>query len=222
MLSYAKRQEYWEWCREFIDREVIYRADKHHPVIPSKAPGGSYIWQFYSRRATCNPYFSYRLGALFWDHFQPIFEKQPFQICACLPSAPPIGAAIQSTASELGIKVNLFSARREPKSFGVHNWFDGRVLPDLPVLMVDDAAASTNYMLHASVRVQMKLNLPLHRNYFTLLNKVGRGASSQVQHTNNYLDKELVCFFTLSNFTLSAEGFQARYGKPPGWSGIVA
>jgi hypothetical protein len=31
LLSYAERQAHWEWCREFIDREVIYRADETHP-----------------------------------------------------------------------------------------------------------------------------------------------------------------------------------------------
>jgi hypothetical protein len=27
ILTYDKRQAYWNWCREFIDREAIYRAD---------------------------------------------------------------------------------------------------------------------------------------------------------------------------------------------------
>ena len=27
ILTYDQRQAYWNWCREFIDREAIYRAD---------------------------------------------------------------------------------------------------------------------------------------------------------------------------------------------------
>jgi hypothetical protein len=32
ILTYAERQRYWNWCREFIDREAIYRADDTHPA----------------------------------------------------------------------------------------------------------------------------------------------------------------------------------------------
>jgi hypothetical protein len=46
ILTYAERQKYWNWCREFIDREAIYRADETHPAIPGKF-GGTYVWQFY-------------------------------------------------------------------------------------------------------------------------------------------------------------------------------
>jgi hypothetical protein len=27
ILTYAERQRLWNWCREFIDREAIYRVD---------------------------------------------------------------------------------------------------------------------------------------------------------------------------------------------------
>jgi hypothetical protein len=54
ILTYAERQKQWNWCREFIDREAIYRADEIHPLIPGKF-GGHYGWQFYLRRATLNP-----------------------------------------------------------------------------------------------------------------------------------------------------------------------
>jgi hypothetical protein len=54
ILTYAQRQAHWEWCRDYIDREAIYRAADTHPPIPSKKPGGTYVWQFYLRRATFN------------------------------------------------------------------------------------------------------------------------------------------------------------------------
>jgi hypothetical protein len=28
ILTYDKRQAYWNWCREFIDREAIYRVGR--------------------------------------------------------------------------------------------------------------------------------------------------------------------------------------------------
>jgi hypothetical protein len=77
ILTYSQRQHHWEWCREFIDREVIYRAGERegggtYPQIPGKATGSSYVWQFYLRRATFHPEFAHRLGLLF---------------CRCSPSS---------------------------------------------------------------------------------------------------------------------------------------
>jgi hypothetical protein len=126
ILGYATRQAHWEWCREYIDRQCIWRTDSDNPPIPSKAPGGTYVWQFYLRRATFNSEFARRIGLLFWDRFLPIFNQRPFQIGACQPSGPPIAVAIQTAATQLGITVNAFLIRREPKSFGTDNWFDGR------------------------------------------------------------------------------------------------
>lgn len=220
ILTYRQRQAHWNWCREFIDHEVIYRADDTHPEIPSKAPGGTYIWQFYLRRATYNAEFAHRLGLLFWDHFLPVYHQQRFQLCACEPSGPPIGAAIQAVATLLKLPLNVFYARRAAK-FGVDNWFDGRVLPDLPVLLVDDVAASSPHMLLAATRITAKLALPLHRNYFALVNKVGRNVAMNAQHTGNYLDGELVTFYTINNFHMRAGEFMERYGRKPNWSGLV-
>lgn len=218
LLSYAERQLHWSWCREYIDRECIYRVDKDHPPIPGKA-GGTYVWQFYLRRATFNPEFAHKLGLLFWDHFLPVYLQQPFQVAACEPSGPPIGSAIQATATKIGVPLNLFLVRREPK-FGTDSWFDGQALR-LPVLIVDDVAASSPFMLNASARIQAKLGLPLHYNYFAIVDKVGRGFGKNAQHTESYLDGQLISLFTMNNFCRDVGQFRDRYGEGPRWTGIV-
>lgn len=222
ILTYSQRQAHWNWCREFIDREAIYRVDDTHPQLLGKDPKGNYTFQFYLRRATFNPHFAYALGLLFWDHFATLHHHHPFQLCAPEPSGPPIGAAIQATATMLGIRINVFQARREAKSFGLDNWFNGRVLPDLPVLMVEDIAASAPFMLRAAIRVQQKLKLPLHQNYFTVVNKVGAGFKKENQHTENYLDGQLIALFTFNNFCKNAEEFAWKHGRKQNWTGIVA
>lgn len=222
ILSYQQRQAHWNWCREFIDREAIYRVDETHPMLPGKNPKGKYTFQFYLRRATFNAEFAHRLGLLFWDHFLPLYQQQPFQVCTPEPSGPPIGTAIACAAIVLKLPLNVFSARREAKAFGIDNWFNGRVLPDLPVLMVEDIAASAPFLLRAAIRVQQKLGLPLHRNYFTVVNKVGRGFRKENQHTENYLDGELVTLFTFNNFSRDATEFTLRHGHKQNWTGLVA
>jgi hypothetical protein len=111
-------------------------------------------------------------------------------------------------------------ARREPKSFGIDNWFDGQILSNMPVLLMDDVAASTNHMLLASARIR-HMGLPLHHNYFAVVNKVGRGVPKEAQHTENYLDGGLACLFTLNNFCLTSQSFKERYGHAPKWTGFV-
>lgn len=220
LVTYAERQAHWEWCREYIDRECIYRADEKHPPIPSIVPGERYVWQMYLRRATFHPDFAYKLGVLFWDHFLPVYEQQRFQIAACIPSGPPIGMAISSLAHILHLPpLTVFVVRREAKSYGTDNWFEGWVDPDLPVMLVDDAAASTNHMVLASARIQLRLKLPLHRNYFAVVNKVGAGFGKEYQHTENYLDNELVTLFTMNNFAKTAAEYREAYGCNPEWTG---
>src|SRR5947208_954085 len=105
-LSYQERMDHWQWCRSYIDHECIWRANEQCPSIPGKAPGSTYIWQFYLRRATFNAQFSRRLGLLFWDRFLPVFQQAPFQVGACCPSGPPIATAIQAAGAKLGLNVN--------------------------------------------------------------------------------------------------------------------
>jgi len=61
----------------------------------------------------------------------------------------------------------------------------------------------------------------LHRNCFTIVNKVGRGFDKAAQHTENYLDNELVSLFTVNNFCRTVDSFVERFGKPPKWTGMV-
>lgn len=217
MLTYTKRQELWEWCRNFIDNEAIYHADATHPTLPSQNPKVRYSFQFYLRRATYNAQFAHAIGLLFWDHFLPVYQQQAFQICATEPSGTPIALAIQNTAP---VYINIFSARREPKSYGMDNWFNGRVI-DLPILMVDDIAASAPHLLRASIRVQQKLGLPLHQNYFCLVNKVGPGISKEHQHTENYLDGQLISLFTFNNFSRTAEDYAWKHSHRQEWTGLI-
>jgi orotate phosphoribosyltransferase len=219
VLTYDKRQALWEWCRQFLDCEALYRADETHPRLLAKT-GGKSLWQFYTMRATMNSQFAHAIGLLFWDIMLPVYQKRVFQVCACAPSGQPIGLAISAAARRLKIPLNLFIARRDAKRTGVDNWFDGRVLPDVPVMIVDDMAASAPFIRQASARIQAKLGVPLHYNYFTVINKVGR-LRKHSQHTEAYPDNQLIALFTINNIAQTSDKFMARYGRPAGFSGLI-
>lgn len=221
ILTYQERASHWSWCREFIDREAIYRVDEDHPRLPPMDGKSTYSMGFYLRRATLDAQFAHKLGLLFWDEFAHRYKQQPFQVCAAEPSGPPIGCAIAAAAADLKVPLNLFTARREAKAFGLDNWFDGKVLPGVPVVMVDDIASSAPFLLRASIRVQQKLQLPLHSHWFTVVNKAGPFYKKQYQHTQNWLDGQLVSLFTLANFARDAADYAIRYGKRQQWAGVV-
>ena len=87
--------------------------------------------------------------------------------------------------------------------------------------MVDDVAASAPFLANAAARVRHKLGLPLLHSYFAIVNKVGRGFAKADQHTENYLDNELISLYTMNNFCRTVEMFKERYGETPCWKGFV-
>jgi hypothetical protein len=184
--------------------------------LPGKA-GGTYSWQFYLRRATFDPEFSHKLGLLFWDEFAHEWHREPFQLCGCYPSGAPIIASILNTAP---VPIRAFLVRRTPK-YGMDTWFDGFPGPE-PVLMVDDVAASTEFLRHGAARVQAKLGLKLAYKYFTILNKVGTFEQKN-QHTSNYIAPLLVAFFTVNDFTLGGCKFRQLHGGDAAvtWKGLI-
>ena len=54
------------------------------------------------------------------------------------------------------------------------------------------------------------------------VNKVGPYFRKENQHTENYLDGELVALFTFLNFAKNAEDFAWKHGRKQNWTGIVA
>jgi hypothetical protein len=155
-LTYAKRQNLM-FCRDAIDREVIYRADDTHPEI-RQGTGEHVCLASTSARDLQSPLCPC-LGLLFWEFPAGLSASSIPDMC--LPSVRSTDCrCIQAAAP-----VNVFYARREPKAFGFDNWFDGRVLPDMPVLMVDDIAASAPHRSKLRrVRQKPAVALPiLHR-----------------------------------------------------------
>jgi hypothetical protein len=104
ILTYDKRQARWEWCRNYVDTEAIYRVDETHPMLPGKNPKGRYTFQFYLRRATFNPQFAISVGMLFWDHFTTYgaavqIAPEPSGPRSVLPSRPRQRSASRSMCS---------------------------------------------------------------------------------------------------------------------------
>jgi hypothetical protein len=152
ILGYERRQELWEWCRDYIDREAIYRVDETHPMLPGKNPKGRYTFQFYLRRATFNPEFAHKGQTAVLGRIRGNIPKSSVQICTPEPSGrrsaplsrPTPCSASRSTCSRLSARPSLRPGQLVQR----------QVLPGVPVLMVEDIAASALFKLRAAVQVQ--------------------------------------------------------------------
>jgi orotate phosphoribosyltransferase len=154
-----ERTELLEECRGYIDRHCIFRSPAKAQLLVSKE-GGLNAWQFYLPVATLNQGFALTISQLFWDEFRERFEQQPFQLCGCEAGGVGVVTALMSWAHHEGFFVNAFVAKKQAKTYGLKNWLEGVVLPDLPVLLVDDVVASGRTLAaHAARLAGFGLNL---------------------------------------------------------------
>ena len=202
-----------EWCRQFINENALYRVAPWEKPITAKLPGGHYHWQFYTRRATHNAIFSHLVGAMFWLLFADEYKNTPFQIGGCESAGESIACAITSASVDIGINVNMFTIKKERKAYGLYNWTEGIIDPDLPVLLVDDVAASQNTLLQNKYLLE-RSGYKIYDKYFCILDKRGEKCPG---HPENLLDLTLVALFTTDNFDLSWNDYVKAHGKEPGF-----
>ena len=126
-----------EWCRSYIDHACIFRSPSGQRHLVGK-DDRSNIWQFYLPVATLDQRFRIALGRLFWERFYTEFKSRPFQLCGCESGGVPLICALQAAAYARGFTVNIFAIKQSHKSYGIKNWIEGMIVPDMPVLLVDD------------------------------------------------------------------------------------
>lgn len=192
----------------FINDNCIYRVKPGNLPMKGKAIGATYTWQFYLRKALYNQQFAKSLGHLFWELFIEDFKKKPFQICGCETAGTPITCAIQHSTNE---NINIFVIRKEQKKYGLLNWVEGTIEKDLPILLVDDLAAS-QITLRMNEQLLKTNGYEIYDKYFALVDKRGRIEGA---HIENLLEKELVSIFTSDDFDLYWNDYIYRNKKEP-------
>ena len=128
-----------EWCRAFIDHNCIYRSPPGELIITSPDYSTN-AWQFYMPIAVLDQEFAERVANLFWDRYRTVWLDTHFQLCGCESGGSLLVSALQDA------HVNAFMIKKAAKSYGLQNWLEGVVDPDLPVLLVDDVVGSGKTM----------------------------------------------------------------------------
>ncbi len=200
-----------KWVRDFINDECIWRGTAGEPRLPGKLAGTTYGWQFYLRRAILDANCSYLIAEMFWDRYKD--RVGAFQIAACESAGVPLACALQSYAKfKFRANVPVFTVKKEPKRYGLHNLTEGMIYPELPALIVDDLAGSQETFLKTFAILQAS-GVEVFDDYFAIVDKDVGG------HRVYLEDRNLFSLYSCSEFDLSAEDYVKNTGRALSWHG---
>lgn len=216
-MTEAERAAHLEWCRGFIEHYCLYRSPPDGRLLISRE-GVLNVWQYFLPVATLNQEFGQRTALLFWDHFAPGFKARPFQLCGCESGGLPLVCTLQAYAYEHGVAVHACEIKKKPKDFGIKNWLEGVVLPELPVLLVDDVVGRKRTMTTQAQRL-VEMGLTLYPEAFCIATpKLDAGQHIEVAKEHSLALKTL---FKHGDFTPLWESYVRKYGKTPRFHGSM-
>ena len=154
----------------FIQNHCIYRTRSLYgeEPIPSRIDGTFSDHQMFMMRALMNPEMAMIIGRLFWDRMYNRWNRNQFQIAGFDIKGVALVNAITHVATSHGIDCTGFIIRNLPKSYGLMNWTEGMIRPEVPVMLVDDFVNS-GQTLDQSQDVFTTLDIPTTQKRFTIV-----------------------------------------------------
>lgn len=205
LITDAEYQATRQWCREFVINNCLERRSKKNP-LPGKASGSRYTWMFYLRRGLYNSEFGVSIAKMFLFRMFNEQGKAPFQLAGLESGAVPLLTGISQTARLLyGLDINVFSIRKEQKTYGLKNWIEGTPLADVPVVIVDDICNSSWSMKQCYDRCIAE-GLFVSKQAFSIVNKVNKEIHEPGRIvTDMYLPKhiQITYLYDLDDFGLT-------------------
>lgn len=206
---------HWEWCRDFIEHNCVFRATDERQLLTTKN-GGTATYQFYLPIALLNQEFRWRISILFWQHYLEEFKRRPFQLCGCETGGVPLICALQAAAQRAGFQVNVFAIKKQPKSYGLKNWIEGMIRTDQPVLLVDDVVGRKGTLTAQATRLS-ELGLEVSEAFSVAACKLKPPLS--LEFSGRAID--LKVFFGADDFTTSYGGYINKHGRAPEFYGAT-
>ena len=184
LIPESQRQEYWEECRDFIEKYAIWKMGPWYwsRGIPAKNnPKSRYTSQYYCSRATGDYNINNKLSILALDALLPIWKKKKFQLAGLESDGTPIAMGMLYTAQQFDVykDLTMFRVRKEYKEYGLLNLIEGR--PNRrPVLMVDDLVSSKKTAYMAWKRLKYKEKMKMANHMFAIIQKEIRDKSDNI------------------------------------------
>lgn len=217
-LSADNRATLFEACRAYIDHYCVFRSPPGQILLVSRA-GGRQMWQLYMPVATFDRQFMARMALLFWDRYLPEFKERPFQLCGVASGGVPVVCALQAAAFRAGIIVNVFELKKAAKTYGLLNWIEGIVDPELPVLLVDDVSNAGSTLRNRAARLR-SFGLNVLGAWTPLIAK----PDFKPPRTIKLDETQVVPIDTLlepHHIVRTHEQYAAKYGRPPQFHGVL-
>ena len=205
-------EEMREWLRNYINHTCIYRVKPEAQKLIGKAPNSFYTWQFYLRRGLFNAKFLNMVGVLFWYQFAERYRNVPFQVTGLETGATPILGAIAMTSHLFDIDVNVISTRANRKKYGLLNRFEGIIVYNLPVMIVDDMCNSKDTIIRCMNYVSDE-GLQICNEGWTIVNKDVDGIHPDHDKYIGDTGLKIRSIFTLSEFDLSWNDYISKNGN---------
>jgi len=163
-----------DWLYNYINDYCIYRVapgeENLPPLHPSHAPNG-YSWYIQSRIGLLNSQFLKYVSILFWHNFLNKYKEQRFQLAGLETASIPLMTGISMMGSVVGINdLNTFYVRKQAKSYGLMQQYEGIIEPDVPVVIVDDFFNSRSTFVTVKNFVESQ-NVPVDNNAFAVIDK---------------------------------------------------
>ena len=169
-----------------------------------------YIWQFYLRRPLLEPAHLLFIARCFWSVYKQRYHCQPFQISGVEQASIPILTAILMTAQSVGVPLTAFTVRKERKAFGLKNIIEGKPIPNLPCVFIDDLSSPTHATLWHWIRTISEARLQFYPRAFVVVYKGKRVDLKEIPTTMGNIALESI--FTLDDFNMTYEEYQANKG----------
>jgi hypothetical protein len=170
---------------ESIREIALYKPTDGYML--GKLPGTRYRSQFYMS----NCLYDVRILEKIAEAFLYLTRDEgEFQIAGRDWSSIPLLTGIPLVAKKQDILINSFLIRSERRTYGKHNYIEGMVAQDLPVMIVDAICNSTNAFLHCE-NVLAGEGIETHPKHFAVLNKYSKRKSTSY-YNDRYSDKPCI------------------------------
>jgi orotate phosphoribosyltransferase len=190
--------------RKLINSKCIARVPKGSRELPSIDGKGFYGWQFYLRSALLDPQSLMTICDNFWEKFETVFVREPFQLAGVEQAALPLITAIILDGYKRGHRLSGFGIRKLRKTYGLRNFIEGAP-NNLPVFLIDDLTSPEHNSLWHAIHVLGAHGLALNGSAYVVVRKASATAPRLIQTSLGAL--KLESLFTLDDFDLSFEDY---------------
>ena len=210
-----------KWMRDYIDNKCIFRQDisnweidnrSDKSILPSKKKGDWYAWQFYLRRGCFSSTFNSILTQMFIYQIERKIGHFNFQLSGLETAATPMLSAIPLVARNFGVELNSFVVRKKHKEYGLLNWIEGNIEPNVPIMIIDDLISKSSSMKKC-YDILTQFNYKTLNYVFAIINKRTKyshqwNLNNSMTHCELIPDKKILYLFDCDDFNLYDGSFE--------------